>query len=672
MKKFFSVNNGKKGIFVAKNIIIFAVLIAVCGLSVWSWLTWGQKTDADGINVKAKADGVKVSWDKINYYSDLTALNDADIVADQRGLAKDLSYADGSPLTLDLITGNGIKFFEPKVNRRTGTVLTNPDSSWQGTVVDGNNSDGKYVDIDLYFRSEVKRDVFLAGDSAVNPKTTSGNYSDYGTFSKDYIAAASRVAFFDVIKTESADGTVTESIGDCSFVWAPNANVELIENESGYIKLTNTKTSEGGLIGGSLGDVIDFVTNTHGDYYLWLPTDYSSDPNTQDSSLAANKMKFTVFDEANNTGLYTFEYTIKEPNTGKEPSIIYYINQSGSSWDSNDISYVDISKSFANNDGGDVSPKVALSRNSFNLNSTTTQQDRKAPAFYVQGFKTQDIKITIGYNPVSKEVVVINYSSSGTDTKTYSRLGVMAEEVTYFELDNNSTCALVNPENSVAVSSLEGANFYKNVKFKDADKLFVTPLSITNNELYTVVKTGDAHAATYKFKNNSNNQYLTVTSGALSFTATGSEFTLKYVEGLDSPVVATDGSCLVVSNGVVKAVSESALNLKEAVTVYNGSTFELLTNSTSYETCYYYDYDKKEVVEQNSSSSPKLFSTPTTATATDKVGSIKIVSLTKENSDDTYYTAHIVMRVWVEGTDREAKTPLADGVFNLSLHFTSQ
>ncbi len=659
MKKFFSVNSGKKGIFVAKNLIIFAVLIAVCGLSVWSWMTWGQRTDADGLNVKSTADGVQVSWDGENFYDNLTARDKSDVVAEKTGLAKDLRNADGTPFNLDLISGNGLEFFEPYINRRTGLTLLNPDSSWQGVKVDDSNSNGRYIDLDLYFRSDSARDVYLAGDSSVSPKSPNGagNYSDYGTFSKDYISAASRVAFLNEKKDQ------------CSFVWAPNANIQLIENESGYTKVTETQTTEAGLTGGSLGDVISYVSNTYGDYYLWLPTNYSSDPNTQDSSLTSNKMTFTVFDEANNTGLYTFEYTITEPNTGKDATIIYYINKSGSTWNSDDISYVAVTDSFYNNETTDSSPRVALSRDSFNLNTTSTQQDRKAPAFYVQGFKSQEIKITIGYNPATREVVVIDYSSTGKDTKSYSRLGYMVDEITYFELDNNETCALVNSEGSVGLSSI--VNFKKNVKFIDADKNFVTPLSITRNELFTVVKTGDKHEATYKFRNASNNQYLTVSSGALSFSTTGSEFTLKYVEGLDCPVLSTGGYCLAFNNGVVKAVAEDSLNLKEAFTVYTGSAYALLTKSTSYETYTYYDYDAKEVKEQNSSSSPKLFSTPTTAAATDKVGNTKIVTLTKENADDEFYTAHIVIRIWVEGTDREAKTPLADGIFDVSLHFTS-
>lgn len=42
----------KTGGLIAKNIIIFVVLIAVCALSIWAWFTIGQKADANGISIR--------------------------------------------------------------------------------------------------------------------------------------------------------------------------------------------------------------------------------------------------------------------------------------------------------------------------------------------------------------------------------------------------------------------------------------------------------------------------------------------------------------------------------------------------------------------------------------------------------------------------------------------
>ena len=120
MKNFLKSSKGKSGRFVAKNIIVLAVLVAVCTLGVWSWLTKGQTSFANGINITAKGDGVQVSWDGKSYYDDLTARDDSGIIKDQTGPAKNLCGVDGNPLSLNLITGDGINFFEPYINRRTG------------------------------------------------------------------------------------------------------------------------------------------------------------------------------------------------------------------------------------------------------------------------------------------------------------------------------------------------------------------------------------------------------------------------------------------------------------------------------------------------------------------------------------------------------------------------
>ena len=86
----------------------------------------------------------------------------------------------------------------------------------------------------------------------------------------------------------------------------------------------------------------------------------------------------------------------------------------------------------------------------------------------------------------------------------------------------------------------------------------------------------------------------------------------------------------------------------------------------------YYDSDEGSVMTLGADSSPKLFTSKTVDAETKLIGNTKIVTLEKENETDEYYTAHIVMRIWAEGTDREAKTPLADGIFEASLHFVTE
>lgn len=468
-------NKRNTGSLIVKCVVILVVLGVICSISIWSWFTQNKTALADGIFVKSKGDGVQVSWDGVNYYDNLQALKQEDVSGDANGLALNISGKDGEPAPLSLVTGNGLQFFEPSLNRRLGTVLTNADGSWYGTDITSANSQGRYIDIDLYFRSENPRDVFLAGDSRISPKSTDDRISEYGVFSKDNIASATRLAFLNDEKN------------DCAFIWAPNADNELEQNDAGYKKYTTTD------------------------------------------------------------------------------------------------------------------------------NSVT---------------------------------------------------------VTYYPLENNVNCALVNPLSASAVS--KGNNFNKGVSFIDSAKNNVSPVSITLEEQFTTVKDGTGYEATYKFKSNSNNTYLTLTNGVVSYTAAGSNFTLEYKDGVEGPLLKSGDYYLVFEQGKLKGVKADALNTAFAVTVYIGTTYKFNTGLTEDKQLYqFYNNSTKQLETLSSATSPKLFTSTNSDTEETKVCSTKITTLEKSAGSD-YYTAHVVMRVWVEGTDREAKTPLADGIFDISLHFTSQ
>lgn len=667
-------SNRKTGRMIAKNLIILLVLVVVVAITIWAWFTDKSKATASGISIQSIAGGVEVSWDDKYYYDELTARPDDTDRPKAVGPAKSL-YDGETPSPLKLITGNGLEFFEPYLNRRLGTVLES-NGTWKGETINSNNSSGKYIDIDLYFRNDAQKTIYLAGDSWVLPSYLESfdkmdtqpqdNLSAYGNFSKDYISAATRVAFLNADKS------------DCNFVWAPNANIKLQESNDGYRKVTDVKEQTASSSGLNLSDSITF-TSKSGDYYLWLPTDYSDDKTTQSASLESHKMGFTVYDTENNKGLYTYTYTINEPNRNTNPSIIYYINQSVSSWNSDDISYINVGNSKGTNYSGDLDPKVALD-DTFYLNNTETQSDRLAPAFYVTGFKGQSIDITLGYNPETKTVIVIGYSSEGADTKTFNRAGSGSVSFKYYEIDNQSTVALVNPSYLLAVSDDAENNYKKYISFSSTEKNHIYPSVITANEMFNVTKTGSGYSAVYTFKG-SNNEFLSVADdGTVSFTNNATTFTLACIDGFIGPVLKSDnGRYVVFSNGTLKAVTLEKLKQQEFVTVFTGSSYELITNSSEPQDYKYYSSRLGRVVENlNENSDPPLFASTTNYSATRIIGTksddskIAVATLTKEKASDTYYKAHIVMRIWVEGTDREAKTPLAEGMFKTSFHFVSQ
>ncbi len=655
---------------IAKCLIVCIVLGIVCSLSIWAWLTKGSSAIADGINVKSKGDGVQVSWDGENYYDNLQALKQEDVstVGGANGPALNISGAEGKPAPLKLVTGNGLQFFEPSLNRRLGTVLTNSDGSWHGTDITSDNSDGKYIDIDLYFRSDVERDVYLAGDSAVSPKSTTDRMSAYGAFSKDYIAAASRIAFLDSTKEK------------CSFIWAPNLNCRLESNESGYQKYTTTTEEEiKTTVQGSL-DLDNFSCQEDGNsYYFWTINEtVLIDDNYKNSGAFNNLDNFLArkFEYDNERGFYvaTVSFIIPTYDNGN-PSIPMFINTTDKAsqvTNNNFNQNVYGQESREKYEQSSKGQNFGITNTNFNIGNLTCSN-----ALYILKRNIavgQKITFEVAYNPVLKHMVILDYETA--DGSSYSRGGEETEVITkvkYFPLNDNVNCVLVNPSSSSAVSS--GTNFKNSVIFTDSNKSNISPVSATLTEQFTTVKNtqnGTGYKATFKFKNNSTNTYLTLTNGAVSFTAAGTEFTLEYKDGVKGPLLKAGEYYLVIEQGRVMGVKSDALNTDNAFTVYVGNTYALYTEDTQDKQPYqFYNNTSKKLETLNHNSTPKLFTSSMATSADVKVGNTKIATLSKEDGDE-YYTAHIVMRVWVEGTDREAKTPLADGIFDMSLHFTSQ
>lgn len=648
---------------IAKCLIVFIVLGIVCSLSIWAWLTKGSSATADGISVKSKGDGVQVSWDGKNYYDNLQALKSEDVSAPggASGPALNISGVEGQAAPLKLVTGNGLQFFEPSLNRRLGTVLKYSDGSWYGKDITSDNSKGKYIDIDLYFRSDVERDVYLAGDSAVLPKSTTDRISEYGAFSKDWIAAASRIAFLDSTKEK------------CSFIWAPNLNCRLESNESGYQKYTTTNEEEITISGGSDGVLDGGAVDDGKTYYLWTFKNELID--TYAKGQNSNYLEARTFRYDASIRYFVTEVSFYIPTYEQNnPSIPVMINNSNNVSDLVSSDSVNI-KGYQSLQNAHVDQHFYVSDGEWNLDNSTIKCTNKlySDTRYIKSGEA--ITIKFGYNPDTDILTVLNYEASGGQKFT---LGGEEVETTvtvkYFPLGDSVNCALVNPSSSTAVSS--GTNYKNSVIFTDSNKNNVSPVSTTLTEQFTTVKNtknGTGYYATFKFKNNSANTYLTLTNGVVSFTAAGTEFTLEYKEGVAGPLLKAGDYYLVIEQGRVTGVKAESLNTDNAFTVYTGNTYVLYTDDTQDQQPYqFYNSTNKKLETLDHNSTPKLFTSSMATSAEVKVGNTAIASLTKTKDSDEFYTAHIVMRVWVEGTDREAKTPLADGIFDMSLHFTSQ
>ncbi len=647
----------KTGRMIAKNLILLLVVVLIATLAIWAWFTQNQSATADGINVKTKAEGVEVSWTGKNdsYYKDLTALNTDDIVEKQTGLAKSIDAS------LKLITGDGKNFFEPLLNRRTGEPLKNTNDTWKGSDV--TNADGKYVEIPLYFRSTTERRIYLTGKSAVSPRSTSEQMSEYGNFSKDYICSAARVAFLNKAKDK------------CNFIWAPNSNYELVQSDAGFTKIINSETDSFETSGGG-GNLDGGAEDDGKTYYLWT---------YQDKSISVQPTNFKDFDSHQFTYDASIRYFVTEfsfyvPTYDNQPTIPLIINTNPNK---NAIATSDM----ANIKGADSkniskpNQHFYITNTNFNIGDINCTNGMYGNNRYIS--KGQHMTVKFGYNPQTDILTILSYDNGAGQSFDLGGAGSMVvTNVKYYPIENNTTLALANADRALAVSANDSKE--KSIRFSNSAKTNILSTSVTNKETFIAKIVGTANEEhpsknKYTFMNSSTNLYLTVSRSNISFTDTGTEFYLSYNEGISGPVLKTEDSLYLAYVGnSFRLVTPDELTESNFVTIYTGSTYSFLTDSTATQTYEYYSNGSTACTPLGEGTTPPLFPSATTDTEEKIISKINadttpipVVELKKAKSTDEYATGSIVIRIWAEGTDRDALTPLAGGKFEVDLHFTS-
>lgn len=123
-----------------------------------------------------------------------------------------VDYNTVSPKIID-ITGDGVNLYRPKVIDE----LAQPQSFVTASKID-EEGNGDYIELEVMLRSASKMNIYLSGESAITPVSTSSQqFNPYGNFSKDYIAGAVRVAVVEEVNN-------TEEL---RLLWAPNPNYQL-------------------------------------------------------------------------------------------------------------------------------------------------------------------------------------------------------------------------------------------------------------------------------------------------------------------------------------------------------------------------------------------------------------------------------------------------------------
>lgn len=727
---------------IAKNLIIMLVLAVISILAIWSWFSGKKSAEADGMSVKAVSDGVEISWDNKNFYKDLTATSESSVIKGSKGLCKYITGSSQTAQRTKLITGDGLNFFEPYLNRRTGTPFTK-DGVWQGSVINDTlgNGENKFVDIDIYFRSSQAKKIYLAGDSKVSPSNINERISEYGNFSTDYIAGASRVAFLNEVNGSNST----------NFIWAPNSDYRVSRSGGLYKQILDKEPNEATVTTSNSNCNAseipeEMLMAPDGKYYyLWLPVQYLSNNQTQFSDYVPHRMEFRNYGEDANKGLYAYDLELSVPSDQGDKAIAFFVSSTSYyvsdlntlTYTGSDIDFINEYHSSLTKDSKDGttnpsngSPFIQIPNDSFGINiGGNTYPSAK---MVCTNLTNVGVKVTIGVNTqdldtsgnnynYTRAAIVLSYTDAN-NKKIYDRTGVSSgsntTKIQYYDM--TQYCGMSNPivlANDTNILTTDNSNFYENAVFSDNEKTRIDAENVRDCMKFKMFSSiqddAPAYTRVYYFYDAAENKYLVVNSdNTVELTNSGEEtaFYWGYKDNFKTPVLQVKDKdlFLVISNGQLKVVNEASASVEELITPFifekrgysfycdeDGiATYQTSENETYkyYDEEYYKDFSKERTFTQHGtyknfyytinttdgSVKDKLFTSKSTDTESSlpiigQTGTSKytpVVTLTKHPTSG-YYTGKVTVRVWTEGTDREADIALAGGKYNLKLHFTS-
>lgn len=611
-----------------RNLILSLVLLVTIFLVVLAWFTTVDDATAGGLSVTTKSPlGLQASFKDDNNYS--------------------ATIKDPNAKQFNLISGNGEieNFFIPLLNRSTGEALT-PYASKRVAVA---NED--YYETDLWFRGEEPLSIRLSSDSKIEPKDLSdeSRISTFGNFSKDYIAGAARVAFYNV------DSNGNETLNN---IWIPNSNYELIENTT-YTKIEKEST------GGSA----KFDPPSTGTWILPGTTDYTKnvlylhERYAQGGSTSLDKQhKKMNYDSATNKyyavvdifGDFNVQHMIAVSEEDAETPKNILTNHGYTD-------YRQYSLGLDDSTYKDYTITVGLS-GTYNADNLTwpsmyfgiTNNNRD---LFNNKLKFNRFQVEVCYDRVNDKFTIVDfiYYENGNPDNVGGALdaaGIGSSES--YTLNEGDTVIIAGEkENSLYALSF---NDNKSLRALSLGSISDNISVINSNCMFLVEKRDGSPDNVYRLKHLPTGNYLSIDDeGNISLsklTYNIPEFTL-----------------LVGSNGGPLLQSSSGFNIsfdgdfsgsgsaESSISIYKGSTYTV-NPAGSAEANYSY------LVKGQST--PSILATDKYFTDISKAP--EIVKLAKIDNSG-YYKAHIKVRIWVEGTDREAKTPLAGGIFNNLLNF---
>lgn len=680
-----------------RTLILSLVLLVTIFVLAVAWFTgMTSEATASGISVKAVSGlGLECSFDNNKYSPEI-----------KREITSNFKFP--------LITGDGTNFFFPALDRSSGTPLTysasdssndNPEGSWKEkrpaiATSYGSTTEGDYYVEDIWFQSDKKLDVYLTSQSTIKPLESDKEpsawvrKSQYGDFTKDFIAGAARVAFFNF----NEDATLKDKP---EFVWVPNEKYHLMTSENmtpipdhttGSGKATFDPTNPNKSFGIMSKDGQVNSNYEESNLFLWEAQVSNASGanniplNTQKARMYKDKTKGTYLAAIDISSTTTVDHgiLIHDGDTPSMPDEEFKISGDkkvtecyatinglwvGAYFD-NKTRNVSIDSSKPNND-------KLLSQLTVNIGAEGNKEE-----FFGTNTKFQ---ILIEYSGSSSNISgantpirVVGYvyyngnevKVSDTSTWTYNGTAgigpgdqIEPGYVIDYNEENGSTILIANNTSSLAETAF-GLNVVETttnavkLTMKQNEGGVLVPQSPLPTQLFTVVPVKEK-AKTYKFKSISNGGFLDISGSSVILSAVGSEFTIEGTKDT-GPILKSGEHYLKYFNGEF-IVSNSADNC--GIQIYQGSSFGFEQNSSVLESSYTY------YIAKNTSLSTlgNATATSTGYLLSSQLDTKPVVTLQKQG--DGNYKAHIRVKIWVEGTDREAKIPLAGGKFSTHLAF---
>ncbi|MGN0462585.1 MAG: hypothetical protein ACI4HZ_09090 [Ruminococcus sp.] len=698
--------------YIALSVVIFVILI----LCVLAWFTSKTEANASGLTIKATADnGLQVA---ITDHKVVTEDGNTVHKNEWTSFAYQQTYHSSFTSTnrLPLISGDGLQFFEPSFvkvaeNYTDKLDIDVLDSAGQVSWFDVTNvrndithEKAKYIEYKLKFRNDKKSNVFLTSDSKVTPDS-SADYDpltydknlNQSNFSKNFISATARIAFLNKVTEGNTEALNLHNL------WIPNDDIELTHTDrTEKDVITYEEQSPEGTVkkvAGSSAGIPSGGTATN--YYVWwngadifsggqrdaMVTYYNNMPNYKSPLMDAGDYYYCKM-HAPETGTSAEGDRAFFVTTGDTVSLE---SRSNGMYIGNkfDLIGTSVSKQYVDSEGTYVTVQfmsddynIAYQKNADNDYGYIMNCEK----VYVSPHKGElDYYLIIDKDGTVKDIV-LDDGLGGTEPS--------------YSVDINKNVYVPEDGDVLLISADNGSNNYGlSSILTSAVSVGMSP-SGAGHPTWTV--TGATSSGSFKLQDVTSGKYLSVTEDGLSLSDTGTELyaVTKYEETVSGTATTTnlkgvmlytlDNNCFVNFNGSKFTASSDfdttytyhIYKQKSELQVVPGSwgilTKRTAPQATTESTFYYRKVDpadeNKTVKRQltNYILSDDLDDIPTEYTPTVNMTTYPnfIVSIGGEKDSNGFYVSdEITVRIWGEGYDREAQTPLQGGWMNVDLHF---